>query len=171
MTVSGSFPLNGHTGHLTRAVTTDANGAWSTTVNTTQVGARLTWQAAYAGETGIAASHSTGQVLTVRPTLTTGSSLKWNGSRYTVRHGRSFRINGRATPALAGATLSVQVKSTGGVWKPTGVTVMVAANGTYSTAFAIAKPVRESLRFTYAGSTSRPWLAAYSPGRRFVVTQ
>ena len=58
-----------------------------------------------------------------------------------------------------------------GSWKPTGVTVTVAANGTYSAAIAFAKPVKESLRFTYAGSTSRPWLATYSPGRRFVVTQ
>jgi hypothetical protein len=110
-------------------------------------------------------------VLTVQPTLTTGSSLIWSGTRYTVKHGTSISIGGRSTPAMAGALLTVQVKANGGTtWKAFGKTVTVAADGTYSVSISFPKAVKQSLRFSYAGSTTRPWLSATSPGRLFVVT-
>lgn len=170
VTVTGSYTANGKTVHVTKSATTGPTGTWATAVTTALVGARFTWRAGFAGETGIAAAQSAVHVLTVQPTLTTGSSLIWNGTQYSVKHGKTISIGGKANPGMAGATLAVQVKPKGGSsWKAFGNNVTVAANGTYSVSISFPKAAKQSLRFSYAGSTTRPWLSATSPGRLFVI--
>ena len=170
VTVTGSYTANGKTVHVTKSATTGPTGTWATAVTTALVGARFTWRAGFAGETGIAAAQSAVHVLTVQPTLTTGSSLIWNGTQYSVKHGKTISIGGKANPGMAGATLAVQVKPKGGSsWKAFGRNVTVAANGTYSVSISFPKAAKQSLRFSYAGSTTRPWLSATSPGRLFVI--
>lgn len=171
VTVAGTYTANGKTVHVTRTATTGSAGTWATAVTTALVGARFTWKAGYAGETGIAAAQSAVHVLTVQPTLTTGSSLIWNGTQYSVKHGRTISIGGKANPGMAGATLTVQAKLKGGTtWKAFGKKATVAADGSYSVSITFPKAVKQSLRFSYAGSTTRPWLSATSPGRLFVIT-
>ncbi len=171
MTVTGSFTVNGQLHPILLTATTGAGGGWTTTVTTATVGARFTWHAAYAGESGIAASQSPDRTLTVLPTLTTGSSLKWSGTQYTIKHGKPVTLNGRSTPAMAGAKLTVQTKLKGGTtWKPAGITVTVALDGTYKTPIGFTKAVKESIRFVYTGTAAGPWLSANSPARLFVVT-
>ena len=156
---------------MTKTATTGPAGTWATTVTTALVRARFSWKAGYAGETGIAAAQSGMHVLKVQPTLTTGSSLLWNGTRYTVMHGKTISVGGKANPGMAGATLTVQVKPSGGTtWKAFGKKATVAADGTYSVSISFPKAAKQSLRFSYAGSATRPWLSATSPGRLFVIT-
>ena len=171
VTVTGTYTANGKTVHVTKTAATDPTGTWATAVTTALVGARFTWKAGYAGETGIAAAQSPVHVLTVQPTLTTGSSLIWNGTQYSVKHGKMISIGGKANPGMAGATLIVQGKlKSGTTWKAFGKKATVAADGTYSVSISFPKAVKQSLRFSYAGSTTRPWLSATSPGRLFVVS-
>ena len=171
VTVTGTYTAAGKQVHVTRTATTSPTGTWAATVTTAVVGARFTWKAGYAGESGIAAAQSGMHVLTVQPTLTTGSSLIWNGTQYSVKHGKTISIGGKANPGMAGAALTVQVKlKSGTTWKAFGKKVTVAGDGTYSLLISFPKAVRQSLRFSYAGSSTRPWLSATSPGRLFVIT-
>lgn len=171
VTVSGTYSVAGQVHNVTKSATTDQIGNWSVSVTTADVGARLTWQAAYAGDNGFHASQSPTHVLMVKPTLTTISNLPWNGAQYTTRHGTVATLSGASSPAMAGATLKVQTRLTGTTrWVSSGITVTVAANGTYSTPITFSTAVKEYIRFSYTGSQTGPWLSTNSPARLFVVT-
>jgi hypothetical protein len=171
VTVTGTYTVAGQAHTVTKTATTDAGGNWSVPVTTADVGARFTWQASFAGDSAFRASQTGSQTLMVQPTLTTSSNLHWNGKQYSAVHGTVATLSGVSTPSMAGAVLTVQTKPSGTTrWVSTTTTVTVAADGTYSTPFTFATAVKESVRFTYAGRASGPWLSTKSPARIFSIT-
>ena len=170
VTLSGTYTVAGVTHTVTRTATTTQIGNYSFALTTADVGARFTWQVNYAGDTGFHVSQSTSRVLTVQPTLTTVSNLKWNGTQYSGTHSVTTTLSGVSTPAMAGAVLTVQTEAKGTTkWVSTSTTVTVASNGSYSVSFTFAAAVKESLRFIYTGTQSTPWLTAKSPAKPFVI--
>lgn len=171
VTITGTYTVAGQTHTVTKTAVTDAGGNWKVGVTTADVGARFTWQAAFAGDSAFHASQSPSHVLMVQPTLTTSSNLHWNGTQYSAVHGTVATLSGVSTPAMVGAVLTVQTKASGTTtWVSTTTTVTVAADGTYSTQFAFSKAVKESIRFKYTGKQSGPWLSAKSPARVFSIS-
>jgi hypothetical protein len=171
VTITGTYTVAGQSHTVTKTATTDSGGNWNVAVTTAEVGARFTWQAAFAGDSAFHASQSSSHVLTVQPTLTTSANLYWNGKQYSAVHGTVAILSGVSTPAMAGAVLTVQTKPSGTTtWVSSAITATVAADGTYSTSMTFGKAVKESIRFTYAGKQSGPWLSAKSPARVFSIT-
>jgi hypothetical protein len=171
ITVTGTYTVAGQLHTVTRSATTNQVGSWSTSVTTADVGARFTWQAAFAGDNGFHASQAPSRVLSVQPTLTATANLPWNGTQYSAPHGTLATVSGVSTPAMAGATLKLQTKLKGTTtWVASGITVTVAANGAYSTAVSFPSAVKEYLRLSYTGSSTGPWLTTKSPARLFVIS-
>ena len=172
LTLTGSYTLAGQVYQVTKTTTTAQTGSYTFALSTADARSRFTWQIDFAGGSGAAVSHSTSRVESVLPTLTTGSSLKWSGTQYTVKHGTAgVTVSGLSTPGMTGAVLTLQTKAKGAAkWVSTATTVTVGADGRYSVPIKFAKAVKESIRFSYAGSATAPWLSATSPARLFVVT-
>jgi subtilase family serine protease len=171
ITITGTYTVAGQLHTVTRSTTTTAVGNWSLAVTTADVGARMTWHAAYAGDPGFAASQSPTQILMVKPTLTTASNLPWNGTQYTTQHGTTATLTGVSTPAMTGAILKLQTRLKGTTtWTTTSITATVTANGSYSTTITFTSPIKEYIRFSFTGSNTGPWLTTKSPARLFVAT-
>ena len=152
-------------------VVTGTSGNWSVPVGTAAVKARMQWYASFPGEQGIEPAISAVQTLRVLPVLTTASSAHWNGLAYTASVKKTFTISGVAKPIMAGSTLTLQVKPSGGtVWHATAHKVKIAKNGKYSVALTFTSKVKQSYRWSYKGSTTGQWVSAVSPGRIFNVS-
>lgn len=54
-------------------------------------------------------------------------------------------------------------------WHSTTLHVTINTDGAYAIKLVFTRALKESLRFSYIGTTSGPWLAAISPGRVFVA--
>ena len=105
------------------------------------------------------------------PTLFVRPGLTLASVSHTVTHGVPFTVTGASTPNMAGRTLTVQRRAPGSAtWQSTGVTALVAANGTYSAALSLPSVGKTYLRFSYQGSMTGQWRSGYSPKTLFTVT-
>jgi kumamolisin len=170
--VRGNYSFQGKKYAFSRSVLTNGSGNWTLTgVNEAAVKARMQWSASYAGDLNHAPAASAPVVLHVLPIMTVGSGLKWNGSTYKVAHGKAFKLTGTVRPILKGQKLVVQYRAKGASkWHATTLKATVGAQGGVSIALVFSGPLKEQLRWAYAGSSGGQWLTAYSPGRLFTVS-
>ncbi len=171
--VRGTYSYQGKKYAFSRSVLTNGTtGNWQLTgVNEAAVKARMQWSASYAGDSIHAPATSAVPVLHVLPIMTVGSGLHWSGSTYKVAHGKAFKLTGTVKPILKGQKLIVQYRAKGASkWHSTTLKATVGKQGGVSIALVFSRPLKEQLRWAYAGSSGGQWLTAYSPGRLFTVS-
>jgi hypothetical protein len=147
---------------------TDTGGHWSATLG----GAfrrKARWQALYLGEAGLAAAEAAPHVVYVVPKLVLRANLNRVRGHYVVRHGTTFTTKGTSTPNMAGAVVLLQWRTASGSTWRTGASAQVASGGAFATRGSWSAPGRYYMRWHYSGAASKPWMAANSAKKLFVV--
>jgi len=149
---------------------TDANGHWSRILPSTSFRRSATWKAYYLGDADRAASESAAHKIYVVPRLTAAAKLRYVSGHYVVRHGVVFTFTGTTRPNMAGAIVVLQWRAASSpIWR-SATTVHVGSTGAMAARGSWGGAGRYYMRWRYSGSTAKPWLAANSPAKLFVVS-
>ena len=143
---------------------TDGTGNWSISLST-EISRRTSWRAYYMGEDGMQPAKSAAHLIYVVPRLAAATNLPRLNGDAVVTSGESFRFYGASAPRMIGAVMHVQMRTGSGSWRNTGIEAVANRRGRFSARLVLRGTGRIRLRWHYAGSRSRRWMSANSPGR------